>query len=201
MKGKLRKKQIIECSKKIFAAKGGYYEVHIEDVIKEAKIGKGTFYQYFKNKEELFISLLGNFLDEWEEYVVDGTAESQYDDYLVYLQIFIEKSFKFFQQNEYLCNIYLCNGPGLNPVFEPFINNFEDRMVNYVLQALKESAKSGSVRKNLDLVLVANLFLGAFLRLAYYYFVLNRKDYTPKELKKLADNFFNIAMEGISCKK
>lgn len=32
----------------------GYDSIRISDIVKRSSIGKGTFYQYFKNKEELF---------------------------------------------------------------------------------------------------------------------------------------------------
>jgi tRNA G46 methylase TrmB len=38
-------------------------QYHVETILKEARIGKGTFYLYFKNKEELFISNPVKFLD------------------------------------------------------------------------------------------------------------------------------------------
>ena len=62
MKGELRKDQILDCSKKIFSEKG-YYETYVEEIIKEARVGKGTFYRYFMNKEDLFISVLIKFLN------------------------------------------------------------------------------------------------------------------------------------------
>ncbi len=197
MRADLRKEQILECSKKIFAEKGGYYETYLEDVIKEAKIGKGTFYNHFKSKEELFISVLNKFLDEWEQYVSDSIETFDLDDHSGSIKIFIFKTFEFFQKNEQLCNIYLCNGPGLNPAFETSIKDFEDRMVNYIISLLNETISSGVLRKDLDLEFTANFFLGAFLRLAYYHFVIKRKKYTKKELHGLSDNFFTIAMSGI----
>jgi len=64
MKGDLRKKQIIDSAKKLFSQRG-YYETHVESILREAKIGKGTFYLYFKNKEDLFITILDEFLAAW----------------------------------------------------------------------------------------------------------------------------------------
>ena len=69
MKGSLRRNQILECAKDIFSHKG-YHKTHVEDILQEARIGKGTFYQYFKNKEDLFIALLVQFLDDWEKAVL-----------------------------------------------------------------------------------------------------------------------------------
>ncbi|MCP3955683.1 MAG: TetR/AcrR family transcriptional regulator [Desulfobacterales bacterium] len=197
MKAALRRKQILESSKKIFAAKGGYYEAYVEDVIKAAKIGKGTFYQYFKNKEDLFVSVLDTFLDDWEVFVARGLADSNRGDVFSGIHIFIFNTFLFFQKNEQLCHIYLCNGPGLNPVFVRSIAKFEDRILTYIETFMKESMQAGAIRKDLDLKTAANIFLGAFLRLAYYNFVVRREKQGAEGLQTLADEFFDIAMRGI----
>lgn len=52
-----RRDQIIDASIKVFAAKG-YAGANVADIAKEAGIGKGTLYLYFKNKEDIFNSIL-----------------------------------------------------------------------------------------------------------------------------------------------
>lgn len=56
--GKYRKKNIrgviVEFSIKLFRKKG-YDNTTVADIVKATKIGRGTFYKYFKNKKELFI--------------------------------------------------------------------------------------------------------------------------------------------------
>jgi len=181
----------------VFATKGGYYETYLEDVIKKAKIGKGTFYKYFKNKEDLFICLLNTFLDEWEIYLLATAKHNDQNDSDENIRNFVFKTFEFFRNNEQLCNIYLCNGPGLNPVVVSSIAKFEKRMLSSIILLMKDAVASGAIRDDLDPEFTANFFLGAFLRLAYYHFVLNRKKYTQKELKALSEKFFGLAMQGI----
>ena len=65
-KGEIRKNQILECAQQLFSEKG-YYETQVADIVKLAHIAKGTIYQYFKSKEELFATLLEKFMDEWEQ--------------------------------------------------------------------------------------------------------------------------------------
>jgi AcrR family transcriptional regulator len=188
---------LLQSQERIFAAKGGYYEAYVEDVIKEAKIGKGTFYQYFKNKEDLFVSVLDAFLDEWEVFVARRLAGAKPEDVFSNIRIFIYSTFLFFQKNEQLCHIYLCNGPGLNPVFVKSIARFEDRILAYIVTFMKASMQTGAIRKDLDLETAANVFLGAFLRLAYFHFVVKREIQTERTLHKLVDEFFDVAMRGI----
>lgn len=197
MKGELRKDQILDCSKKIFSEKG-YYETYVEEIIKEARVGKGTFYRYFKNKEDLFISVLIKFLNEWEEFASIDLSEFKSDNINDLFKILISRSFKFFQENEELCNIYLRIGPGLNNIFEPYLVRFEQQMLNYIILYLQEGIKLGIIRKDIDIELAANMVAGAFLRVDYYYFILKKNSGIGLiDIEKMADSFYKITMHGI----
>jgi AcrR family transcriptional regulator len=58
-----RKKEIMRAVEKL-AVGQRLYEITLDDVVKEAKIGKGTIYHYFRNKEELFFEVATNGFDE-----------------------------------------------------------------------------------------------------------------------------------------
>lgn len=197
MKGELRKNQILDCSKKIFSGKG-YYETYVEEVIKEAQVGKGTFYRYFKNKEDLFISLLIKFLNEWEEFASIDMSEFKSDNIDELIKLLITRSFKFFKENEDLCNIYLRIGPGLNNIFEPYLLRFEQKMLNYIILYIQEGIKLGTIKQDLDVELAANIVAGAFLRVDYYYFILKKNSGTGQmDIDTMAQTFYEIIMHGI----
>jgi AcrR family transcriptional regulator len=48
---------VIRTARKMFAKKG-VTETTMDDIAKEAKIGKGTIYHYFDSKEELYCVIL-----------------------------------------------------------------------------------------------------------------------------------------------
>ncbi|MBN2080139.1 MAG: TetR/AcrR family transcriptional regulator [Spirochaetes bacterium] len=197
MKAEQRKNQILDCSKKIFSEKG-YYETYVEEIIREAHVGKGTFYRYFKNKEDLFIALLIKFLQEWETVASIDPSEIKLDNINEMFKLVIKKSFKFFEQNEELCNIYLRIGPGLNKIFEPYLVSFEKRMLNYIIRYIEEGARLGIMKSGLDIELAANIAAGAFLRVDYYYFVLKKNEVSDHiDVDRLADEFYEIVMRGI----
>ncbi|MDR3259924.1 MAG: TetR/AcrR family transcriptional regulator [Fusobacteriaceae bacterium] len=54
-----KRKMLIE-SLKILILKKGYSNTTIDDITKEANISKGSFYTYFKNKDELLEEILSN---------------------------------------------------------------------------------------------------------------------------------------------
>jgi TetR/AcrR family fatty acid metabolism transcriptional regulator len=196
MWGELRKNQILDAAKKLIARKG-YYQTHVEDVLHEVKMGRGTFYLYFKNKEDLFISILEKFLDEWEEAVLATTMNPDRSDLQAYFQSLITRSLQFFKQNEDLCNIYLRIGPGINEIFEPYIERFEQKMLKYVIDELKRGLQAGFFRKDLDIEVVANIIVGAHLRLAYYYFVVKKRKRGLPKINHISDEFFNLIVRGL----
>jgi AcrR family transcriptional regulator len=51
-----RRQQILVAAKRVFAAKG-YSKARIEDIAHEAELSPGTLYLYFKNKDDLYVSL------------------------------------------------------------------------------------------------------------------------------------------------
>jgi len=52
-----RRREILEAAQKVFA-KEGFHQATIDEIAKEAELAKGTIYLYFKNKRELFYSLV-----------------------------------------------------------------------------------------------------------------------------------------------
>lgn len=59
----MRRNEILDIAQELFITKG-YDKTTIENVIKIAKIAKGTFYYYFKSKEELVDAIINRFMDE-----------------------------------------------------------------------------------------------------------------------------------------
>lgn len=197
MKGSLRRNQILECAKDIFSHKG-YHKTHVEDILQEARIGKGTFYQYFKNKEDLFIALLVQFLDDWEKAVLTtATTDLAKENIQDYYKALIKRSLQFFQNNEALCNIYLRVGTGINDTFEPYIEEFEKKMLRYVIDDLERGVNAGIIREDLDIELTANFLLGAFLRIDYYYFLFKKEGSDRVDIDLIAEQFFSFMMDGI----
>jgi AcrR family transcriptional regulator len=196
MKGELRKNQILDGAKKLIA-RNGYYETHVEDILRDVKIGKGTFYLYFKNKEDLFIAILERFLDEWEGTVLGALADTGQQDLRTYFLTLITRSLQFFKQNEDLCNIYLRIGPGISDIFETYIERFEQKLLKYVTDELIKGVDAALFRKDLDIKVMANILVGAHLRIAYYYFVLKKGKRGNPSIDRIAEEFFNLIFKGL----
>lgn len=65
-----KKKLLMEAAVEVFSEKG-FWQTKISDIVRQADLAQGTFYLYFKNKENLFkeilLTLHQNFVDRLEE--------------------------------------------------------------------------------------------------------------------------------------
>jgi AcrR family transcriptional regulator len=62
---KKKKAAILEASIRIFSRQG-LRKTKISDIAEEAGIGKGTIYEYFKSKDEVFAAAFGYFMEKLE---------------------------------------------------------------------------------------------------------------------------------------
>jgi len=195
-KGEIQKARIIECAQQMFAAKG-YYETQIFDIAKLAKIAKGTIYQYFKNKEDIFITLMNIYLNEWKLEALDGIndyrnnrqAASSNGNTIWYM---IYRTLSFFIKDHERSKIILRMGPGLNEEIEPIVRLFEDNVMRIVIQEIKFGQEQGYIDHNIDIEISANVIMGAVFRTCYYYFIQNHDSQNKLQLKTVTDEVTKI---------
>lgn len=82
-----KKEKIIECSKREFA-QYSFYDASINRIIKEAGIPRGSFYQYFENKEDLFVYILDGYSSLIIEEVLKKLESKKCDLFDLHLLIF-----------------------------------------------------------------------------------------------------------------
>ena len=102
--------RILDSAEILFSSKD-FYEVKIEDIAKQANIGKGTVYTYFKSKEELMFKCLVNNIDSNHRVLENLLAEG--NDFKVTLYNIFKKMYEFFQKKGPLIQQFMSMGPRL----------------------------------------------------------------------------------------
>jgi len=125
----LKKKHIINIATKVFSVKG-YHGTTVKDVVEEADISVGTFYFYFRNKEDLFETLYDELSEEFYIALCNSLENINKE-----LDLGFSKAIAFFLKvieiNRPLAKILLIEAVGLNPRFEQKRAEVTQKYVNY----------------------------------------------------------------------
>ncbi len=196
MNAEERKKHILTCAKKLFS-QHGFYKTQISDIISDAGIARGTVYQYFSNKDDIFVTLVEDFYHDWEKSITLKLENLNLDQISPKQYIFhrIKNTLVFLETDRDLCNIVLRMGIGLHRDFDTLIEKFEKKIIKLVSGDLELGIRYGSVRKNINMELTANLLAGALFRLSYFYFV--QKKAPHLDLDEITKEILDIIIPGI----
>lgn len=137
----VRKKQIMEKAKELFAEKG-YYPVTVEEVAEACGVAKGTLYLYFDSKVDLFVEI---FVDAHREIIeqIRGIVKSEkgFEESVAHVFDYFEKFIrgdKFFTRfGKFQKNIEGSNLPfecfqKINEMVIEIIESFEEEAVGVI---------------------------------------------------------------------
>jgi AcrR family transcriptional regulator len=195
MKAELRRQHILDCAKQVFAEKG-YYEAYVEDVIKVVHIGKGTIYEYFRNKEDLFLSLLIRSLEEWKRTVSISHQDIKTLDPISYFRYRIKRTIVFLNEDRQLTSILLKTGFGFNPHIQKLIGEFEKNLRKHILHDLRLAKHLGILVDGIDLQVTTSILIGGILMIAYQA-ILSVPYLNESEIDDLTDKFLITFIRGM----
>jgi AcrR family transcriptional regulator len=198
MKADERRQMLLDRAKKLFSDRG-YYQTQISHIIQNEKIARGTLYQYFKNKDDIFTTLLKTAYDEWQATIAEETkavdlANLPAEDYLKFR---IRNSLTYFAKDPELTKLVLRMGYGLPAKLVQVLDRMDKEVIDQMCAELGWARKHGVLRKDLDVELTANLIQGSVSRIAYQYFVVKKGRNDPEEIEALVEKIFNIIAPGI----
>jgi TetR/AcrR family fatty acid metabolism transcriptional regulator len=166
--------RILMAAEKVFA-RDGFSRAKVSEIAKLAGVGEGTIYDYFKNKEDLILSIpakrFQKHLDLLSEVFqvtsplrkLEGLIRSHFTTYLLnreFLKIFlldIQFNMRFYHSAAY-------------DIFRKYLKIFED--------VIEEGKAEETFRSHVNPRVFRNMFLGAFSHLALRWFILgNDKKY------------------------
>lgn len=111
-----KRQSILDTAAKVFAERG-YHHTSVKDIVQEAGISVGSFYFYFKGKEELFAELYESIVKAFQQ-----TAENVLDVHNFSLPKnltrVITANLWMYQGKRELAKIMMIEAVGLNPEFE-----------------------------------------------------------------------------------
>jgi len=139
-----KRKLIFETAAQIFA-ENGYHQTSVKDITEKAGISVGTFYLYFKNKEDLFEKLYDETAQMSSDISKYAIYEKKSETVAERFSRAVTASFWTFQKYKDLARIMLIEAVGLNPQFEKKYAELMQRSYKEMEIVLTELKKKGLV--------------------------------------------------------
>lgn len=134
------KKAIYESALKLFKEKG-FDNVLIEDITTSAGTSKGSFYTYFKSKDEVFIEYYKNIDDLYEKFLIDVKDNPSPQEKLIYV---LTEGIKHLEKlGPETLTIVLLNQLSQKEKI-PFVSN-ENRTINRIVKEIIEDGQECNI--------------------------------------------------------
>ena len=150
-----KKERIAKVALKVFANKG-YQNTDINDILKEAKISKSTFYYYFKSKRELYEIIVNDFFMELIKlaWTTEYRTLNNIKEIEKYLSKLIDNYAYFSEEYKDIIKIIFTEAPSIDKDFAKNMERNIDGLLLTVVDFVSIYKEKGILKKELD----ANVF-------------------------------------------
>lgn len=188
-----KREQILEAAIRVFAKKG-FYNSKVEEIAVEANVGKGTVYEYFSSKQDLFQEMLKYIHDLYYQNFEKGFFENwtlkERLDYIFRFHI------KFISDHKDMAKVLLSEQPRLDTGFRKWLKNMEIEKLNRLHVYIQEAVANKEI-KELDTLLVTRIISGVIASVGGN-IILFEEDLSPSEISNLSLEAINILYNGIA---
>lgn len=134
-----RKNDILTAAMELFKEKG-YEKTTVSDIVKAAGIAQGTFYIYYKNKEDVFISVIENTREKIIEQLIDVQKRNDLNavdkmNLIIRLEFDINRT-----QDDLILQLHLEKNSGIHL---QFIINTIHKLVPIYTSVIEQGVKEG----------------------------------------------------------
>ncbi|MGE9752575.1 fatty acid metabolism transcriptional regulator FadR [Bacillus inaquosorum] len=182
--------QIIDAAVEIIA-ENGYHQSQVSKIAKQAGVADGTIYLYFKNKEDILISLfkekMGQFIERMEEDIKEKTTAKEK------LALVISKHFSLLADDHNLAIVTQLELRQSNLELRQKINEILKGYLNILDGILTEGIQSGELKEGLDVRLARQMIFGTIDETVTTW-VMNDQKY---DLAALSDSVLELLVSGI----
>lgn len=160
----ITKRSIIKHGARLVHAKG-YNNTGLSDILRAAKVPKGSFYFYFRNKDEFGLALVDYY---WEFIQAMGETYLTNQDAppLERLEGFIDAYQKVFEGMNHNCGCPIGNlmqeMSDLSDDFREKVGNVYDRMQGFMAQLLEEARDRGDIPVGIDPARTAQFIMNSW---------------------------------------
>ncbi|NWF55050.1 MAG: TetR/AcrR family transcriptional regulator [Syntrophaceae bacterium] len=175
MKDENKRHKILQAAIKVFSEKG-FYNSRVSEIAKEANVADGTIYLYFRNKDDILISL---FEEEFGKIVKNMRAALEKDpDPLKKIRRFAMTHLSIVSKQQELGEVMGVEVRQSSKFMKEYINKPFIEYLNIIRSVVIEGQEKGLIRKDLTPGIMKRAFFGALDEMARYWVLSTQKKHS-----------------------
>lgn len=182
--------QIIEAAVEVIA-KNGYHGSQVSKIAKEAGVADGTIYLYFKNKEDILVSVFEEKMGQFIEKIANETSKQSNADQK--LKVLIEMHFSQLENNPELAIVTQLELRQSDPSLRMQINNVLKAYLNVIDEIIEEGINDNQFRNDINPALIRQMIFGTLDEVVTNWVMKERK----YELRAQADDVHKFLTNGL----
>lgn len=188
-----KRQKIIETAENVFA-EFGFNKARISEIAKRAGIAEGSIYDYFKNKEDLLLSISKFRVEQLNNSLIESF---QIKTPLRKLRRILRLHFSMFSKNRAFLKVFVFDTL-LNRKF--YDSDAYDSFFKYqdtFVEVIEEGKAQGIFSNSLNPRVFKNMFFGTFMHMALRWLIFSDKPFDKmQEVDTIIDLFSRAAIEA-----
>lgn len=190
-----KRQKIMDAAVSVFA-KQGFYNSTVADVAREADVADGTIYLYFKNKDDLLISIFEHSMEMFISTARDELATVSNSKEK--LKKFITLHLKLVQKNQDLAQVIQIELRQSSKFIKEYANEKFFEYLNIIQTAIEAGQQEGIFKKSANAVILKRAIFGAVDEMALEWVLMRKKRYSMEEA---AEQLCSMFIDGITTAK
>jgi TetR/AcrR family fatty acid metabolism transcriptional regulator len=162
---------ILTAAENVFAEKG-YVRATVSEIAKLAHVSEGTIYEYFKNKEDLLLSIPE---ERFKEHMASLEEIFEIKTPLRKLRRLVRNHFLIYMTERNFLKVFLLHIQLNQNFYQSSGYKTFQTYTKLITDILEEAKEAGTIRENVNPRVFRNLFLGAFSHMALRWLILGKE--------------------------
>jgi TetR/AcrR family fatty acid metabolism transcriptional regulator len=193
-RGTDKRERILRAAIKVFARKG-FYATRVSEIAKAAGVADGTIYLYFKNKDDVLISIFEDRITKLIAVLRDEVDEAE--GFEEKLRCVVELQLGLLEGQRDLAEVITVNLRQSSRLLKQYAQPLFTEYLEIIAGVIAEGQREGVVRGDVSPRVVARGLWGALDGIALTWALGGAKPGKPESLRRAASQIASVFLDGV----
>ncbi|MCK9263094.1 MAG: TetR family transcriptional regulator [Deltaproteobacteria bacterium] len=187
MRGEEKYRMILNAAKHVFAMEG-FYNSKVSEIAREAHVADGTIYLYFKNKDDILISL---FEEELNRIIITVKSKIEHiEDPREKIIVFCDNHLSMVESDRALAEVIQVELRQSNKFMREYKNKHFLAYLNIIADIVAQGQEQGIFKSDIKPDICARMIFGSLDELSTYLVTARRKRFDVHEVAIMVGNSY-----------